>query len=105
MKKTCFPDVQSLAAVNNEKVVCRVCTVDVCDTPLSRMVHAKHHLDSRPYHCAYCTYRSALKGEAKRHCQRQHTDSAVKVNYHETEQVDNERVRVCACSNVHCAHA
>ena len=51
MKKTCFPDVQSLAAVNNEKVACRLCAGETGDTPLARMVHAKGHLDSRPYHC------------------------------------------------------
>ena len=48
MKRKCFPDVASYATLTNDKVPCLKCKTDVADTPLSKSVHAKNHLDSKP---------------------------------------------------------
>lgn len=81
-KKRCFPELTAVATLTNDKVPCRLCHTDVADTLLSKSVHAKNHLDAKPYYCAYCPYKSCLRGETRRHLVRQHPDRPLDVRYH-----------------------
>ncbi|KRX51166.1 Zinc finger protein 64 [Trichinella murrelli] len=91
-KKKCFPEVTSFATLANDKVPCFVCKTDVADTFLSKSVHAKNHLDSKPYHCGYCLYKSCLRGETRRHVVRQHLGLPVNVVFVDKEVATKEKV-------------
>uniref|UniRef100_A0A5S6QSD3 C2H2-type domain-containing protein n=1 Tax=Trichuris muris TaxID=70415 RepID=A0A5S6QSD3_TRIMR len=91
-KKKCFPEVTSFATLANDKVPCLLCKTDVADTLLSKSVHAKNHLDSKPYHCGYCPYRSCLRGETRRHVVRQHIGLPVNIVFKEPEVAAKEKV-------------
>ncbi|CDW56817.1 zinc finger protein [Trichuris trichiura] len=91
-KKRCFPEVTSFATLANDKVPCLLCKTDVADTLLSKSVHAKNHLDSKPYHCGYCPYRSCLRGETRRHVVRQHIGLPVNIVFKEPEVAAKEKV-------------
>lgn len=80
-KKRCFPEVTSFATLANDKVPCLLCKTDVADTLLSKSVHAKNHLDAKPYHCGYCSYKSCLRGETRRHVVRQHAGEVVNIEF------------------------
>lgn len=71
----------SFATLANDKVPCLLCKTDVADTLLSKSVHSKNHLDAKPYHCGYCSYKSCLRGETRRHVVRQHAGETVKIEF------------------------
>jgi hypothetical protein len=62
-------------------------------------------LDSKPYHCGYCSYRSCLKGETRRHVTRQHGGKAVNIVFRESEVVGKEQIddMIEACFNAETA--
>uniref|UniRef100_A0A915KUI6 C2H2-type domain-containing protein n=1 Tax=Romanomermis culicivorax TaxID=13658 RepID=A0A915KUI6_ROMCU len=77
--------ISAITSGGSDRIPCLLCKMVVADNPGSKGIHAKNHLNSKPFHCAYCSYKSCLRGETKRHLNRQHPAMAMSIAFKEDE--------------------